>query len=57
MGTPGFETPPLLKTRFQNYWLNGSYDEMFEAEGLPRPHYRPLYEMLLSLPVEEMRRK
>jgi hypothetical protein len=51
MGTPGFETPPLLKTRFQSYWLNGSYDEMFEAEGVPRPHYRALYEMLLSLPV------
>jgi len=57
MGTPGFEIPPLLKTRFQNYWLNGSYDEMFEAEGVPRPHYRGLYEMLLSLPVEEMRRR
>ncbi|HEV8042036.1 MAG TPA: circularly permuted type 2 ATP-grasp protein, partial [Bryobacteraceae bacterium] len=57
MGTPGFEIPPLLKTRFQNYWLNGSYDEMFEAEGMPRPHYRALYEMLLSLPVEEMRRR
>src|SRR6204780_1194434 len=57
MGTPGFEIPPLLKTRFQNYWLNGSFDEMFEAEGLPRPHYRALYEMLLSLPVEEMRRR
>jgi uncharacterized circularly permuted ATP-grasp superfamily protein len=57
MGTPGFEIPPLLNTRFQNYWLNGSYDEMFEAEGMPRPHYRALYEMLLSLPVEEMRRR
>jgi uncharacterized circularly permuted ATP-grasp superfamily protein len=57
MGTPGFETPPLLKSRFQNYWLNGSYDEMFEAEGFPRPHYRALYEMLLSLPIEEMRRR
>jgi uncharacterized circularly permuted ATP-grasp superfamily protein len=57
MGTPGFEIPPLLKTPFQTYWLNGSYDEMFEAEGLPRPHYRALYEMLLSLPVEEMRRR
>lgn len=57
MGSPGIEIPPLLKTRFQNYWLNGSYDEMFEAEGVPRQHYRALYEMLLSLPVEEMRRR
>src|SRR5258707_9075255 len=30
---------------------------MFEAEGLPRPHYRALYEMLLSLPIEEIRRR
>ena len=57
MGTPGFETPTLLKSRFENYWLNGSYDEMFESEGIPRPQYRALYEMLLSLPVEEMRRR
>src|SRR5258708_16749971 len=57
MGTPGFEATPLLKARFQNYWLGGSYDEMFEAEGLPRPHYRALYEMLLSLPIEEVRRR
>ncbi len=57
MGTPGFETPTLLKSRFENYWLNGSYDEMFESEGVPRPQYRALYEMLLSLPVEEMRRR
>src|SRR6266478_9142011 len=57
MGTPGFETTPLLKSRFQNYWLGGSYDEMFEAEGLPRAHYRALYEMLLSLPIEEIRRR
>jgi uncharacterized circularly permuted ATP-grasp superfamily protein len=57
MGMPGFDTSPLLETRFQNYWLDGSYDEMFEAEGLPRPHYRSLFEMLLSLPLEEMRRR
>src|SRR5258708_11766119 len=34
MGTPGFEMLPLLKSRFQNEWLGGSYDEMFEAEWL-----------------------
>src|SRR5258708_38625744 len=57
MSTPGFETSPLLKQRFQNYWLAGSYDEMFEAEGVPRPQYRPLHDLLLSLPLEEMRRR
>src|SRR5713226_2515816 len=57
MSTPGFETSPLLKQRFQNYWLAGSYDEMFEAEGVPRSQYRPLHDLLLSLPLEEMRRR
>src|SRR5258708_30813465 len=30
---------------------------MFEAEAVPRPQYRALYEMLLSLPIEEVRRR
>src|SRR5579863_10461124 len=30
---------------------------MFDAERHPRKHYRALYELLLGLPVEEMRRK
>src|SRR5258708_20265769 len=34
MGTPGFEMLPLLKSRFQNEWLGGSYAEMFRAEWL-----------------------
>src|SRR5216684_4131710 len=56
MGTPGFETTPLLKSRFQNYWLGGSYDEMFRANGRPRTHYRNLYTQLLKLPAEELHR-
>ena len=57
MGTPGFETSPFSKSRFQNYWLDGSYDEMFEAEGSVRAHYGPLHELLGNLPLEEMRRR
>ncbi len=56
MAAPGFDSS-VSQTRFQNYWLDDAYDEMFEAEGVPRAHYRALYELLLGLPVEEMRRR
>ena len=29
------------------------FDEMYEAEGVPRPHYRELAEQLAALTVEE----
>jgi uncharacterized circularly permuted ATP-grasp superfamily protein len=44
-------------TRFQDYWLDSAYDEMFEAEGVPRAHYRGLYDLLRDLPLTEMRRR
>src|SRR6266849_3047533 len=43
--------PSFLHYRFEN-----SYDEMFEAPGLPRAHYQALYQTLLRLPPEELRR-
>jgi uncharacterized circularly permuted ATP-grasp superfamily protein len=57
MAIPGFDTSEFLTGRFRNYWLDGAYDEMFASSGEPRPHYQALYEMLLSLPIEEMRRR
>ena len=30
---------------------------MFASSGVPRPHYKALYEMLLSLPLDEVRRR
>jgi len=30
---------------------------MFGADGLPRTHYRPLFDMLLDLPADELRRR
>ncbi|HUJ23505.1 MAG TPA: circularly permuted type 2 ATP-grasp protein [Bryobacteraceae bacterium] len=57
MSTPGFDTLQRHTSRFQNYRLGGAYDEMFEAESVPRPHYRALHELLLELPLEEMRRR
>ena len=53
--TPAFDTSQQV--RFHDYWLDGAFDEMFEAESVPRPHYRALYEMLQEMPLAEMRRR
>lgn len=45
----------LLKAPFLNYEFDQAYDEMFEAPGVPRPHYQTLYRTLLELPPEELR--
>jgi len=46
----------LVRTSFMNYQLEKAYDEMFVTPGMPRPHYRALYQTLLGLPPEELRR-
>src|SRR5208337_131231 len=38
------------------YQFDSAYDEMFEAPGIPRPHYRALFQTLLDLPSEELRK-
>src|SRR3981189_1214515 len=45
-----------LPPSFQHYRFENSYDEMFEAPGSPRAHYQALYQTLLRLPPEELRR-
>ena len=57
MANPAFDLTSIDRSRFENYWLDGAYDEMFEAAELPRRHYRGLYRMLLDLPLAEMRRR
>ena len=47
----------LLKPPFTSYQFDQAYDEMFEAPGVPRPHYQALYRTLLELPPEEMRKQ
>ena len=43
---------------FDQYDLAGGfYDEMFDASGTPRPHYRALFEQMLKLPPEELERR
>ena len=53
--TPAFDTSQ--HARFEDYWLDTAYDEMFGAENVPREHYRALHELLLELPLAEMRRR
>ena len=57
MATPGFDEPRIASGPFANYLLDSAFDEMFDGSRHPRKHYRPLYELLLGLPSEEMRRK
>jgi uncharacterized circularly permuted ATP-grasp superfamily protein len=47
-----------LPPPFEHYTLSATcYDEMFQADGQPRPSYRGLYERLLQLPPEEIRHR
>ncbi len=51
-GKPNPPEPP-----FNDYQLDAAYDDMFDATGTPRHHYRALYERLRELPIDEMRRR
>ena len=42
---------------FRTYDLSDAYDEMFTGTGSVRPHYQLIHDLLMDLPVEEMRRK
>ncbi len=45
---PGHDKP------FADYVLGESFDEMFEADGTPRPYAQGLYDLLTVLPGEEL---
>ena len=42
---------------FDNYSLDGFYDEMFDAEGRPRPGTGAVVDRFNDLPLEELRRR
>ncbi len=42
---------------FKNYQLNGVFDEMFSEEGVPRPHYEPVYGQLTNLSDSAFQRR
>jgi uncharacterized circularly permuted ATP-grasp superfamily protein len=46
-----------LPAPFAHYQLDGAYDEMFCADGTPRPHYQALHKRVGELPVDELRRR
>ena len=43
--------------QFENYSLDGFYDEMFDAEGRPRPGTEAVVSRFNELPLEELRRR
>jgi uncharacterized circularly permuted ATP-grasp superfamily protein len=57
MGSPAIDFSRVSQHLFRNYALNGAFDEMFDAGAQPRPHYQGLYDLLLEVSNEEMRRK
>jgi uncharacterized circularly permuted ATP-grasp superfamily protein len=42
---------------FSSYQLGGAFDEMFEANGQPRPQYRALFARLLELRPDDLRKR
>src|SRR5262249_56059684 len=42
---------------FQGYSLGAAYDEMFDRDLRPRPHYQALYRRLQGITPEEFRRR
>src|SRR5271156_792748 len=46
----------LFRPPFRNYQFDSAYDEMFVSPGVPRPHYKALFQTLLELPPEELRK-
>src|SRR5450432_1121260 len=46
----------LFRPPFRNYQFDAAYDEMFSAPGTPRAHYKALFQTLLELPAEQLRK-
>ncbi len=57
MATPAIDERQPDRSSFDQYLLDGAYDEMFEGPSAPRAHYRGLHELLRQLPLAEMRRR
>ena len=52
--SPGSSTMP---PPFSDYTFEKSYDEMFDADGKPRPAYKRLYYRLLEMPLETLQQR
>jgi uncharacterized circularly permuted ATP-grasp superfamily protein len=42
---------------FDSYQCDGFYDEMFEADGQPRPHYRKLFQRICAMSANDYNRR
>jgi uncharacterized circularly permuted ATP-grasp superfamily protein len=57
IGSEAPATEPALSGLFRGYALGAAFDEMFDGERCPRPHYRSLCRRLQGLTPEEFRRR
>jgi uncharacterized circularly permuted ATP-grasp superfamily protein len=53
----GTSSEPAASGLFGGYALGSAYDEMFDWQRRPRPHYEALYRRLAGLTPEEFRRR
>jgi uncharacterized circularly permuted ATP-grasp superfamily protein len=53
----GIASRRTLPALFQHYDLDDAHDEMLDASGSVRSQYQNLYDTLLELPAEELRRR
>src|ERR1700679_1866988 len=53
----GIASQTALPPPFNEYPLDGAFDEMVDAQGLVRPPYQHLYDTVRDLPPEEIRRR
>ena len=51
------QRPFFDSAALRNYVINGTYDEMFSAEGVVRDHYLRILKTFTSLPADEIRRR
>jgi uncharacterized circularly permuted ATP-grasp superfamily protein len=49
--------PAALAGLFSSYQLDNCFDEMFEASGQARPQYRALFNRLMELPADDLRKR
>jgi uncharacterized circularly permuted ATP-grasp superfamily protein len=49
--------PAALAGLFSSYQLDNCFDEMFEANGQPRLQYRALFNRLMELPADDLRKR
>jgi hypothetical protein len=57
-GVPGAGPGTLTQLApFRTYLLDQAHDEMFDARGLPRPHYAAVFDRLLTLDPQELKQR